>query len=313
MSEALQIEVTDAQRDSYRRDGVICIRGAFDDHWIRHLREAWESIRHLPPEQTYQLPEAFLKDNPPLAEEVAAIRSELSANRKLYTEQAEGFVRCKYMHCWAPAFREFVETSAAAELVGRVIAAREVRFFIDAIFMKEPNCETSTYWHADQPAWPLSGEHIPTMWMPLYPVSASLSSLEYIAGSHRQPDHSWPNTFNAKRIKRPSQRGDFTDFEARRDDPEVRFLAFDMEPGDVVILHPAMYHGGGANRHPSQPRVALSTRWFGDDVRWDPRPECVNVPGMPASAMRPGEPVREDEIFPILWTQTEEDVQRAHH
>lgn len=302
MDKQLRVEITEADRDTYDRDGVVCIRGAFDEQWIEFLRAAWDRVRTLPPEQTYELPASLLAQDEQLAAEVSAIRSELTSNRQVYTEQTKGFVRCKYMHWWAPEFRRFALESPAAELIGRVIGASEVRFFIDAIFMKEAACDTTTYWHADQPAWPASGEQIPTMWMPLYPVGADQSSLEYIAGSHRREDRSWPNTFNAKRLGRPDGRSEFIDYEARRSDPTVRFVAYDMEPGDVVILHPAMYHGGGANLHPTQPRVALSTRWFGDDVRWAPRPECVNVPGMPLSAMQRGEPVMQDDVFPVVWS-----------
>ena len=132
-------------------------------------------------------------------------------------------------------------------------------------------------------------------------VSAELSSLEYVAGSHSDEDSSWPNTFNAKKLGRPSERGEFFDWETRRSDPTVRFIAYDMQPGDAVVLHPAMYHGRGANLHPTQPRVAVSTRWFGDDVRWDPHPECINVPGVPMDDMQTGRPVTQDDVLPVVW------------
>jgi len=297
----LLVHITGEDQDTYRRDGVVLIKGAFDHSWIEYLRDAWQRIRQLSPEETYQIPEEFLAQDASLKEEILAIRSEHAASRKLYTEQAEGFVRCKYMSWWVPEFRKFALESPAAELIGRVIGAKQVRFFLDAIFMKEPACEIKTYWHADQPAWPVRGEQVPTLWMPLYPVSAELSSLEYIAGSHLDEDASWPNTFNAKKIGRPQNRSEFFDWEKRRSDPNVRFVAYDMEPGDAVVLHPATCHGGGANLHPTQPRVALSTRWFGDDVRWNPRPECINIPGVPMDQMQREQPVTQDELLPIVW------------
>jgi ectoine hydroxylase-related dioxygenase (phytanoyl-CoA dioxygenase family) len=207
------------------------------------------------------------------------------------------------MRWWILEFEKFVLESPAAEMIGRVIGSKTVRYFIDAIFMKEPNCETKTYWHEDASAWPVRGSHVPTMWMPLLPVSAELSSLEYIAGSHKLGlcEDPWPNSYNAKMLGKPHDRVTFYDWEQRRNDPSVRFKAYDMEPGDVVILHPRTYHGGGANLHPTQPRIAVSTRWFGDDVVWGPRPECVNAPGMPFEKMVPGQPITEDAIFPLVW------------
>lgn len=305
MNRNLLVKITDADRDAYRRDGVVLIKGAFESAWVEYLNKAWQRTRTLSVEDTYCLPDGFMSQDSDLKEEIDAIKSEHSAQRRLYTEQAEGFIRCKYMRWWVPEIEKFVLESPAAELIGQVIGAMEVRYFIDAMFMKEPECETKTYWHSDQSAWPVTGDHVPTMWMPLLPVSAELSSLEYIAGSHIKEDMSWPNTVNAKKIGRPADRTEYYDWEQRRDDPSVRFLAYDMDPGDAVILHPAMYHGGGANLHPSQPRIAFSTRWFGDDIRWDPRPECINIPGMPRAAMERGQPVTRDDIFPIVWKASE--------
>lgn len=293
-------------REAYERDGVALIRGAFDSSWINLLNAGLRRIQNMRPTETYGLPDKFLRDDLRLNAEILANKSEDAQRRSLYTEQAQGFVRYKYMRWWSVEFERFVLDSPAAELIGRVIGSRNVRFFIDAIFMKEPSCQTKTYWHSDRSAWPVKGNHVPTMWMPLLPVSAKLSSLEYIAGSHKFSDGEspWPNTFNAKMLGKPPNRPGFYDWESRRGDNGVRFLAYDMEPGDVVILHPNLYHGGGANLHPTQPRIAYSTRWFGDDVVWDPRPECVNIPGVPLSKMIPGRPIAENDILPLLWSDS---------
>ena len=303
MNKSPLIDVQPIHQETYNRDGVVLIKGAFDTDWIKFLLEALEKIQNMSLEDTYALPQDFLNQDANLKAEIEANRSEDAERRKVYAEQSKGFIRYKYMRWWAPEFEEFALESPAAELIGRVIGSSTIRFFIDAIFMKEPNCETKTYWHEDASAWPVRGEHVPTMWMPLLPVSAKLSSLEYISGSHKQcfGKDPWPNTFNAKMLGKLDGRASFYDWEQRRGDPDVRIMAYDMEPGDVVILHPNMYHGGGANLHPTQPRIAFSTRWFGDDVVWGPRPECINTPGMPLDKMARGQPVTEDEIFPVVW------------
>jgi ectoine hydroxylase-related dioxygenase (phytanoyl-CoA dioxygenase family) len=303
MNRNLLNPVTAEQIEAYDRDGVVLIRGAFDQDWIRLLLDAWTRMRAAvvaDPSSVYRLPESFLAADPDLAREIAAIRSEDAAQQKMYTQQAPGFTRCKYMRWWSPEFRQFALESPAGELIGNVIGARTVRFFLDAMFMKEPGT-AKTYWHADQPAWPTAGEQVPTMWMPLLPVRKEVSSLEFIAGTQHDRAPAWPNTYNAKLLGHPPGRPKFIDYEARRGDPAVRFLAYDMEPGDVLIIHSRTYHGGGANQHPTQPRIALSTRWFGDDVTWDPQPECINIPGMPRQAMRRGDPPSDEEVFPVVW------------
>lgn len=304
MNRTLSTPITDAQISTYRSDGVVLIKQAFDGDWIDLLMNAWDRMRREileNPESTYRFPPEYLEADPDLAREITTIRNKEESQRKMYTEQALGFIRCKYMRLWSTEFREFVFNSPAGELIGQVIGANEVRFFLDAIFMKEPGVKTSTYWHADQSAWPTEGEHVPTMWMPLLPVDRKLSSLEFVAGSHHDKRLPWPNTYNAKILGRPDDRLEYVDFETRRDDPSVRFLAFDMEPGDALIIHPRTYHGGGPNLHPTQPRIAFSTRWFGDDVTWDPRPECINIPGIPRHAMQRGDRPSQDDILPVVW------------
>lgn len=300
--------VTQEHKDAYRRDGVVLLQGMIDHEWVAILLDEWRRIseRISDPRELYCLPEPLIEADPRLKEEIESIVRLEAEARRLYTEQMPGFIRCKYMHHWSEPFRRFVDESPAAEMVGRTIGAGSVRFFFDAMFMKEPACRTKTYWHSDHTAWPVQGDHVPTMWMPLLPVCREVSSLEIIAGSHLAPDEGWPNTYNAKKLGRPADRPAWTDWEARRGDPGVAFLSFDMEPGDVLIMHPRVYHGGGANLHPSQPRIALSTRWFGDDLVWDPRPECITIPGKPLHAMQPGAAVADDQAFPVLWRRASE-------
>jgi ectoine hydroxylase-related dioxygenase (phytanoyl-CoA dioxygenase family) len=295
--------ITAEHAEAYKRDGVVLVKRVFDQDWISLLLDGWEQIgmqMRDAPHELYRLPGRHL-DDPDLAAEIAAIHSEDAAQRKLYTEQAPGFVRCKYMRWWSSAFRQFAMDSPAGAVVGQVIGAAEIRFFVDAMFVKAPGLATKTYWHPDHTAWPTLSEQVPTMWMPLLPVDRTLSSLEYLAGSHLDTRMPWPNTFNAKRIGRPADRETFVDYEAKRGEAGLRFLSYDMVPGDVIIMHPRTYHGGGANLHPTQPRIALSTRWFGDEVTWDPRPECINIPGMPRTHMRPGEKPTDESVFPLVW------------
>jgi ectoine hydroxylase-related dioxygenase (phytanoyl-CoA dioxygenase family) len=296
--------ITSEHKEAYQRDGVVMIKGAFDSDWVDLVHSGWERIRKSTPKELYNMPDTFLENDPRLSDEIQTCKND-GINRQVYTEQSEGFLRYKYMRWWAPEFRKFMLESPAAELVGRVIGSDCIRVFVDALFAKAANCQTRTYWHADQPAWPVRGSHIPTMWMAVLPVYSDLSSLEYVVGSHKLAStvDAWPNTYNAKTMERPHNRTSFYDWEKRRGDPSVRFVSYDMDPGDVVILHANTYHGGGPNLHPTQPRVALSTRWFGTDVVWDPRPECLNIPGMPFERMVRGRPVSDDEIFPIVWSK----------
>ena len=59
------------------------------------------------------------------------------------------------------------------------------------------------------------------------------------------------------------------DIEANRDDFNI--VAFPVEPGDVVIFHPSVLHGGGPTRE-HDVRQTLSLRFFGDDAVVAARP-----------------------------------------
>jgi hypothetical protein len=47
---------------------------------------------------------------------------------------------------------------------------------------------------------------------------------------------------------------------------------------------------------------AVTDEHCGDDMRWHPRPECVDTPGKPLHTMVKGQPVGEDDTFPLLYS-----------
>jgi ectoine hydroxylase-related dioxygenase (phytanoyl-CoA dioxygenase family) len=292
-----------ADIDAYARDGVACLRQVFDCDWVNLLLEAWGRIRADidAGRPIYKLPRAFLERDPKLKAEIEAIDDPARKTDKAKT----GFTGCKYMWHWDPAFRKFALESPAGEAVGRVMGANVVRFYWDQMFVKDAGCRVKTYWHADYPAWPVTGEMIPSLWIALSPIGKE-SCVETIAGTHTDTSLQWPRSFNARQEHWDKDaRPDFIDYEQLRGDPGVRFLSWDMEPGDAILIHPRVHHGGGDNPDATRDRIALSTRWIGDDIRWDPRPETVNTPGLPHGEMvrgaRPGDRPGEDELFPVVW------------
>ena len=111
--------ITDDIIETYRRDGVVCIRGMFDREWIDLLR--------------------------PAAERVVAM-SEPEKNRL----RAFG-----NKHLWHgfPEFRRYVYESPAAEVVGRVLGSQSSTFYFDQIWAKAPRSTNITPWHTDRMGW----------------------------------------------------------------------------------------------------------------------------------------------------------------
>lgn len=296
--------ITDAHIRAYRDDGVVCLRQMFDIDWIERLHAAWVRVRQRLTEAGADvlMPRKFLDGDPLLQAEMEDSMNAATMARKY--ESGAPITGSKYMSMWDPDFRAYALESPAGEIVGRVMQAEQVRFFWDQIFEKRAGGNLDTYWHNDQGAWPTRGEHLPSFWLPLTPISED-QSLEYIAGSHHDRTRYWGKSWNARNAEkagqRPADRPDFIDFEQKRGDPQTRFLKWAMEPGDVMMFHPRVYHGGGPNRNPNRARIALATRWFGDDIRWDPRIGDVNVPGIPLARMRIDQGPDDDELFPVVW------------
>lgn len=305
--------VTQEEIEAYDRDGVVCLRDAIPRVWVDRLLKAWTRMRAdlEAGRKMYHLPPEFLARDPRLAAEMAAVDNP----KRLSERSSNKFTGCKWMWHWDQDFRDFALQSPAGEIVGRVMRADEVRFYWDQMFVKDAGCGINTYWHADYPAWPVSGEMIPSLWIALSPIGKE-SCVETVAGTHRDMTMQWPRSYNARQIEWPkATRPDFIDYEQRRDDPSIRFLAFDMNPGDAILIHPRVHHGGGDNPDPRRDRIALSTRWLGNDIRWDPRPECVNTPGLPLDEMvkgaKPGDRPGDDALFPVVWRRAPRETRQA--
>jgi ectoine hydroxylase-related dioxygenase (phytanoyl-CoA dioxygenase family) len=267
--------ITAADRAQFDADGVICLRGMFDREWIERMLNAVD----------------LAKD----AEHPLARRREVT--------QALGGTSGRYhinsfVWPWNADFKDWVMNSPNAEIAAELMHADSVRLFYDQVFVKEPGTVEMTDWHQDLPFWPLRGNDILSVWVALTPVSPANSQLEYIAGSHK-----W-NKFYAAAIpdKDPQFKSALEpcpNFSERRNDPSLRFLKWEMEPGDCTVHHPLTVHGSEGNFSPTQRRVAISTRYMGADARWDPRPATVKITGDPQ--LVPGAPPADDRCFPIAW------------
>ena len=73
-----------------------------------------------------------------------------------------------------------------------------------------------------------------------------------------------------------------------------------MEPGDAIFFSAWMIHGAPANAGRER-RVALSTRWLGDDATWYPHPGCDPTVTQDDTSAVPGAYPADDERFPLVY------------
>ncbi len=151
----------------------------------------------------------------------------------------------------------------------------DIWFMYEQIFKKtggedgEPARRTP--WHQDLPYLPIQGNDLAVVWISFEPLSAD-ESLEFVVGSHHGTLYDG-SRFDPKDDTIPLYgTGDLPrlpDIERSRDAYEI--VSFAIDPGDAIVFHPAMLHGGAATAS-GKTRRTLSLRYFGEDatVAWRP-------------------------------------------
>ena len=236
-------ELSAAAIAAYRRDGVICLRGAFSRDLIDlTIRGIERSIAH---------PGQFFRDQTP--------------------EGSPGRYMFEY---WAwrdiPEFAELIETSPAAEIAGRLMSARCATLIMDNWFMKEAGAANGAPWHHDMPYFDFVGQMC-NVWFPLEDATAE-EGLSFVAGSH-----TWPGLFKPQDFREHmpfdgdlSDYGDMPDIDARAD--EYEFRSWDVAAGDCLVFDLKTVHGAAAGRKPLANTIRrMSLRFADEETVFKPR------------------------------------------
>jgi ectoine hydroxylase-related dioxygenase (phytanoyl-CoA dioxygenase family) len=178
-----------------------------------------------------------------------------------------------------------LETSALPELVADLWGSSDVWFMYEQIFLKEGGESRRTPWH---------------QWISFDAVSQA-DSLEFVRGSHKGPLYDG-SRFELNDDTAPLYRGNqlprLPAIEDRRGDFPI--VSFAVSPGDVIVFHPAMLHGGAPTR-PGTRRRTLSLRFFGRGAVYEKRPLPAGppIPGL-HEGMKPGDPFRNERFLKLL-------------
>jgi len=263
---------------SFRTNGVVKVSGAIDPSWIPELLTVAD----------VQLtkPSKWVND----------VNAGASENR-LFTD--------RYLWRHNDVIHRFVHDSGCARLAAQAMGCNSARFYFDHLLIKKVNTPTITPWHQDAPYWPFRGKQIASIWLALTPVTVEGSGMEFIRGSHLDDVYYLPEVFGGAENKsgqwaNEQQGVAVPDIDANREEYDI--VSFDMAPGDALIFSAWILHGARGNSSSTQDRVALSTRWLGDDVLWDPR-EGVDPTVDPAQVLvDPGMPPRDNSFFPEIFS-----------
>ncbi len=229
--------------EQFARDGVVHIPGALDAEGLKLARAGfdWSVNNPSPAAQSY------------------------------FPETGTLFYQDLFNTLSWPHYRPVLEQGALAAQVRALFGCENLWFFFEQVFVKDGGDTRRTPWHQDTSYFPVDGRDLAVVWMSFDSLEKQ-DALEFVRGSHRN------TLFNGSSFSADDDTAPLYDESTmpRLPDIEANRAAYDIvswatEPGDVVIFHPSVLHGGAPTRQGKRRRT-LSLRFFGDDCKYVARP-----------------------------------------
>ena len=197
---------------------------------------------------------------------------------------------------------DWLAHSPAADIVGQVIGAETLQFMWDQYFTKFGNDPSGiTPWHHDIAAFSFYGMMLPSFWIALTDIDSDNAPLITAAGSHRRTHVMYRPLAGTEGTALPpgyAERAEMIDWIESH--PES-IRTWTVKAGDALVIHPFTYHASLPRSPNAGRRVAYTSRWLGNDVRWQKRAMTFDYPDdRRFDAVEMGKPPPES-TFPIIW------------
>ncbi len=273
-TDQLMAKVRESDIQDLERDGAICLRGMFSQKWRDLIAEGIESDLKNPG------PYGRTQSDP---------------------DDPGFFFTDYYMWRHVPELKRFAVEGPGGGIAAKLVRSKQVNYFFDGLFVKDPGTKKPTNWHQDQVYYNVNGNQIVVLWIPLDPVTKE-TCLSFVCGSHKWGKHFIPILIKGNKV--PQGLGpEFEaapDIESNRDQYDI--LSWDMQPGDCIAFHPMMLHGAAGNTMKIR-RRALQSTWLGDDCVYGARQVEVE-PRIEGRPFKNGERLTDPAIFPQVWPRT---------
>jgi ectoine hydroxylase-related dioxygenase (phytanoyl-CoA dioxygenase family) len=268
--------VTDELCEQYRSDGVVCVRQAFDHHWLELVSRSIERGRANP----------------------GPMYLDYSANTKPGTY-------CTDMWIWRdnPEMKRFIFESPAAALAGALMEVDSVMLVTDNWLVREAGSVNRAPWHHDDPYFDVGGKWC-VLWMGLEPVGPG-EGVVFLRGSHKWNRHFMPLSFAGTGPKSelvPSYEPT-PDFSAELDRYDV--LEFALEPGDCLVFDSFTVHGAPNPAPPARTVRRLTMRFADGCSTFEKRGPWTDqqCEYLQRFGHKPGERLV-GELLPMLWQRS---------
>jgi len=225
-------------------DGVVCIRGAFDQVWRAVIETGIEAAL------------AGASTNLDVVKNVDDVGSFSVSSGAWQTLQP---------------FRRFIFESHMADIAWTLLDTRELVLFYDFLLIKQPRSDSAaTPWHQDHSYYPLDGRKVINCWVALDDIPMQ-TALRFIRGSHlagrlyRAVDFAEPEMdyrHARKELPLPPARDSVID---------GQILSSALCAGDMLVWTSYTLHSAPGNSLDVR-RAAFSVSWLGDDVVYNDKP-----------------------------------------
>jgi len=140
----------------------------------------------------------------------------------------------------------------------------------EQLFLKEGGNSRRTPWHQDTSYLRMMGSQLVACWVSLDPLPKE-HSLEFVRGSHKGMlfnGSAFAADDDTAPLYKHSLLPRLPDIQKARSDYDI--LSWDVAPGDLVVFHLGILHGG-AGTVPGMRRRTVSLRFLGPNVQFDGR------------------------------------------
>lgn len=224
--------------ETLARDGVVHLPGALDGSALAKVEEAFAfSLAHPSPKAVRFYPD----------------------------EDATFFEDTGSHHV------DLVRDVGIDDIVRGLWGVDDVWYMGEQLFLKEGGSSRRTPWHQDTSYLRMMGSQMVAVWVTLDPLPKE-HCLEFVRGSHRGTLYNgsaFASHDDTAPLYKQSRLPRLPDIQANRDQFDI--VSFDLVPGDLIVFHLGMLHGG-AGTTPELRRRTLSLRFLGPDVVFDGRP-----------------------------------------